>query len=385
MPKTKRLFCSNPFRRFYIEGRSPSRPAGDVFMCCRAWLKTPPIGNIQHQSLDEVWNGENAQEIRRSILDGSFKYCSYTECPFLQTISCEVQRLETVKDKELQNIIKNKLVILPNGPREIICNYDSSCNLSCPSCRTDIIVENSNKHEILNIQSILENEALKDAHFLKISGTGDPFGSPFYRKWLQTLNKGKIPHLKQIQIHTNAQLWTQKMWSTIPKEIQELVKCVQISIDAASAETYSINRRGGSFERLLENLEFISRLRKRGPKINVMISMVVQNNNFMEMPDFILLGKRYNFDTVYFSKLAKWGSISEEEYIDRAIHLPDHPNHSKLIDMLKNKIFCEPIVHLGNLSGLIPNNNYVRIRKFINKLPKRAKNRFYNLKRSIKA
>ncbi len=349
-------------------------------MCCPDWLKTPPIGNINHQSLDEVWNGENAQEIRRSILDGSYKYCDHTACPFLQTRTCEVQRIETVKDEELLNIIKNKLTILPNGPRDIICAYDRSCNLSCPSCRTGIIVENANEHEILKIQSILENEVLKDAHCLKISGLGDPFGSPLYRKWLQTLNKGKIPSLKQIRIHTNAQLWTPKMWSTIPKEIQALVKRVEISIDAARAETYSVNRRGGSFERLLENLEFISRLRKRGPIKHVKISMVVQNNNFVEMPDFIHLGKRYNFDNVYFSKLVNWGTFSEEEYIDRAIHLPGHPSHPKLIDiLLKNKISCEPLVNLGNLSGLIPskNKNCVRIRKFIFKLSKRAKNRFY--------
>ena len=139
----------------------------------------------------------------------------------------------------------------------------------------------------------------------------------------------------------------------------------------------SVNRRGGSFERLLENLEFISTLRKRGPLKHVKISMVVQKNNFMEMPDFIHLGKLYNFDNVYFSKLGNWETFSEEEYIDRAIHLPDHPSHPKLIDMLKNKIFCEPLVDLGNLSGLIPNKNYVRIRKFIYNLSKRAKNRLY--------
>ncbi len=341
------------------------RPAGDVFMCCTNWLRTPPIGNIQHQSVDEIWNGEKAQEIRRSILDGSFKYCDHNGCPFLQTISFEVQRREKVVDAELMTIIKNELTILPYGPREINCGYDRSCNLSCPSCRTDIFIESANKKEILEVQSKLENEALKEAHILTISGSGDPFGSPFYRKWLQTMNRGKMPHLKQILIHTNAQLLTPKMWSTIPKEKQKLIKSAIISIDATRSETYSVNRRGGNFERLLENLEFISRLRKRGPIKHVKISMVVQKNNFMEMPDFILLGKRYNFDNVYFSKLANWAPFSEEEYIDRAIHLPDHPSHSKLIDMLKNKIFCEPLVDLGNLSGLIPNKNYVRIRKFI--------------------
>ena len=364
MLKKKDLFCSNPFRRFIVRERHllrPAggvfnrlfRPAGDVFLCCSTWLKTPPIGNIQHQSVDEVWNGEKAQEIRRSILDGSFKYCDHTECPYLQTISCEVQPLKMVKDEELKTVVKNKLTILPYGPREIDCSYDRSCNLFCPSCRSKIIVESANEHEILGIQSKLENEAMKDAHVLSISGSGDPFGSPFYRRWLQTMNRGNAPHLKQILLHTNAQLWTPMMWSTIPKEIRELIKSTIISIDAASPEIYPINRRGGDYERLLENLDFIRVLRTRGPLEHVKISMIVQTNNFIEMPDFIRLGKRYNFDIVFFKKLINWGTFSEEEYNDRAIHLPGHPRNPELIDMLKNDIFRDPIVHLGNLSGLI--------------------------------
>jgi hypothetical protein len=205
-------------------------------MCCSDWLRTPPVGNIQHQSIDEIWNGEKAREIRRSILDGSFKYCDGTRCPFLKSISHEVQRLEGVKNEELKTIIDYKLTILPFKPREIDCSFETSCNLSCPSCRSKVRMHSVNEHEILNIQSKLENEAFKDAHVLSFSSSGDPFGSPFYRKWLQNLNRKKVPHLKQIRLHTNALLWTPKMWGTIPAEIQEVVKSTIISIDAGRLE-----------------------------------------------------------------------------------------------------------------------------------------------------
>lgn len=323
-------------------------------MCCSSWLKTSPIGNIKHQSVDEVWNGKKAQEIRYSILDGSFKYCDHTLCPFLQTVSGEVQRREKVVDVELIKIIKNELTILPYGPREIDCSYDRSCNLSCPSCRSKMIVDSDNEHEILNIQSKLENEAMMDVQVLSISSSGDPFGSPFYRKWLQTMGRNKMPHLKHIRLHTNALLWTPTIWSAIPKEIRKVVTSTIISIDAGRPETYSVNRRGGSFERLLENLEFISLLRKHGPLEHVKISMVVQKNNFQEMPDFLQIGKHYNFDSVFFSQLVNWGTFSKEEYNDRAIHLPDHPRNLEFIDMLKNEIFDDPIANLGNLRGLLP-------------------------------
>lgn len=349
MVRNKHLFCAKPFTWFEISGWN--EPKGDVYMCCPTWLDTP-IGNIQYQSVEEIWNGEKAQKIRRSILDESFEYCNYSRCAFLQTLSGPVQKVEDIKDKDLKVAKAKNLTILPYGPREINCCYDKSCTLSCPSCRTEVIIENKNEHQILKIQDKIHKEALKDAYFLYITGSGDPFGSPFFRKLLQTMKKEDIPHLKKLHMHTNGQLWTPKIWDTISRDIQRLVTSTEISIDAASSATYSINRRGGSFEKLLENLEFISMLRKNGPLERVTISMVVQENNFMEMPDFIRLSKHFNFDTVYFSRLVNWGTFSEEEFTSRAVHLSTHSRYSELVDLLKNEIFHEPLVCLGNLTEL---------------------------------
>jgi len=346
MSKNKRLFCSRPFKWFEV---TQVNETGEVYMCCPSWLDTP-IGNLKYQSVEEIWNGKKAQEIRRSILDGSFRYCDFSRCPFLQTVSEPVQEVEDVKDEDLKLAIEKGLTILPYGPREINCSYDRSCNLSCPSCRTEIIVEIKNKQQISAIQDKIHNEALKDAHLLYITGSGDPFGSPFFRKWLQTMKREDMPNLKDIHLHTNGLLWTPKMWSTIAEDIRELIKSAEISIDAASPETYSINRRGGSFERLLKNLEFIGKLRQNGPLEWLGISMVVQENNFMEMPNFIHLGQRFQVDTVYFSQLVNWGTYSEEEYRSRAIHLPYHPRHSEFLDLLEMEIFREPLVYLGNLT-----------------------------------
>jgi wyosine [tRNA(Phe)-imidazoG37] synthetase (radical SAM superfamily) len=349
MPEKNRLFCSKPFRWFEVCGSY--QPKGDVFMCCPGWLETP-IGNIQRQSVEEIWNGEKAREIRRSILDGSFTYCNRARCSFLQFISGPVERIGDVKDKELKEIIRDGRTILPYGPREINCSYDDSCNLFCPSCRAKVIIETTHKQEIWEIHKKLEHEAFQDARLLYLTGSGDPFGSPFYRKWIRTMRRESMPHLEKIHIHTNAQLWTRELWNTIPEETRNLVKSTEISIDAASSETYAINRRGGKFEKLLRNLEFVSSLRECGPLRSVTISMVVQKNNFREMSDFVRLGKRFRFDTVYFSQLVNWGTFSNEEFISRAVHRRSHPRHQELRNLLREKEFCDSIVHLGNLTEL---------------------------------
>jgi len=342
------LFCSKPFKWFEV---FQENTVGVVYFCCSAWLGTP-VGQFPQQSVEEIWNGENALKIRRSILDGSFRYCNRALCPYLQTITGPVQRVRDIQDDELRTVIEKKMTALPYGPRAINCSYDRSCNLFCPSCRNRPIIENDKEYQILEIQDNLQKEALKDARLLYFSGTGDPFGSPYYRKWLQTMKRKDMPNLEMIYLHTNGQLWTPKIWDTIPVEIQNLVKGTEISIDAARAQTYVVNRRGGSFEKLLNNLEFISKLRREGPLNWVRISMVVQENNFIEMPEFVQLGKRFKFDNVFFSQLLNWGTFTEDEFLKRAIHLPSHPNHHKLLELLRNEVFKESIVHLGNLTGL---------------------------------
>jgi hypothetical protein len=93
-------------------------------------------------------------------------------------------------------------------------------------------------------------------------------------------------------------------------------------------------------------------LRREGPLADVTISMVVQENNFAEMPEFVTLGKGFGFDTVYFSKLVNWGTFSGVEYEARAVHQPHHPRHGELVALLQAEIFKDPIVNLGNLSEL---------------------------------
>jgi MoaA/NifB/PqqE/SkfB family radical SAM enzyme len=241
-------------------------------------------------------------------------------------------------------------VVLPYGPREVNCCYDRSCNLSCPSCRTGIIVESGRREQIGRIQQKINDDALSGAEFLSITGSGDPFGSPFFRKWLRSMRLADMPKLKRLHLHTNAILWTLEMWETIPSEIRQLVRSTEISIDAARAETYAINRRGGDFSVLLRNLEFISGLRRSGPLEELTIHMVVQRNNFREIPEFVDLGRRVGADRIYFSQLVNWGTFSEEEFAERAVHLPSHADHAQFLDTLMHRTLTDAAVDLGNLT-----------------------------------
>jgi hypothetical protein len=213
-------------------------------------------------------------------------------------------------------------------------------------------METAHGEAIVRIQKRLEAEALADARLLYITGSGDPFGSPFFRRWLQTIDPAAMPRLERIHLHTNGLLWTPRIWASIPAATRALVKSATISIDAASPETYAENRRGGEFATLLQRLAFIADLRRNGPLQYLEIHMTVQLNNFQEMPAFVELGRRHACDRVTFHKVLDWGSFSADEYAARAIHLPKHPRHAELLAMLRHPALQDGLVNLSNFTDL---------------------------------
>lgn len=188
-------------------------------------------------------------------------------------------------------------------------------------------------------------ELLPVAETLVLAGHGDPFAAPSYRDILKCLDLSTAPRLQAVHLHTNGQLWTRQAWAELPN-LHHLVRSAEISVDAASAETYAQIRRGGGFEKLLENLEFLA-----GLGIEVLLSCVVQAGNLHELEAFCDLAERFGFAS-YFSKLVNWGTFSRGDYTARAVHLAAHPRHPELLERLR-RIACRPGVSLGNLAPLV--------------------------------
>ena len=339
-----RYICSRPFKWFEIT------PSGDVYACCPTWLPKP-IGNILQQSVNEIWNSKRAQTIRRSMLDGTFRYCNKLLCPNLQLLTSSVQKVTDVRDKDVRFAIDHNATTLPYGPRTINCGFDRSCNLSCPTCRLNtIIATGKDKERVWKIIDTVEREAARDLHELYITGSGDPFGSPHFFTWLRRMKLKDFPSLKTIHLHTNGQLFTPKTWQMM-SNINNFIRSVEISIDAATPETYAVNRRGGNFKRLTENLAFIQKLRSSGKLRFVCISFVIQANNFREVPMFIRMRERFNFDVAYFSQLVNWGTFTEKEYLARAVHLPEHPQHKEFRTIM-DAVDIHPTKMPGNRTNI---------------------------------
>ena len=329
--------CSKPFEWFEATERGNSYP---VFLCCSGWLPVP-AGDLKYKTPLEVWSSNAAKEIRRSVTDGSFRFCKKEFCANLTDVSGPVQYVDDEELKQFEAKIEN-----PDLPTHLNCSYDRSCNLSCPTCRTELIMAKGNqREEIGKFGKDLINDLGDNLKQIYITGSGDPFASKHY---LELLTSGILTAYTkaEIYLHTNAQLFTEDTWKKL-KLGKDRIQIVEVSIDAASKPTYTENRKPGNWEVLNQNMMFLSTLKKSGLIDCFQISFVVQANNFREMSDFIKLGKTWFVDAVYFSIINNWGTFTDLEYSKRAIHKSTHPDHGLLLEELRKIDVSDPIVKLG--------------------------------------
>ncbi len=312
--------CSAPFNSLEIHNN-------DFFVCCPSWL--PKKFKRTEYTLKSIWKSKELEDVRSSLLDGSFRYCDKTQCPFLSKLINEGVALSPIIEKS--KLQYDSVVSKFDGPEVLIMNFDNTCNYKCPSCRVDLIVLDSNG--IKNVEKTIDEideYYSKDVVKLYITGSGDPFVSVGFRNYLRNFNPQKYPKLKGIHLHTNASMWNKKMWESMPN-IHNYVKSCEISIDAGTKYTYENKTRlGGNWDTLIENLKFISTL----PKLkSIKTSFVVQDTNYMEMNEFYnLIRNIFGYKSViFFGKITNWGTYTEEEFNKKKIWDTSHPKHNEFV------------------------------------------------------
>jgi MoaA/NifB/PqqE/SkfB family radical SAM enzyme len=318
--------CNVPFTSLEIHNNV-------CFVCCPSWL--PNKIEISEIPLKDMWNSEPIIDIRKSMLDGTFKYCNKEMCPYLSKLIKD--GIETGPITLKSNPVSHQnLIIENNTPDYIVMNFDRTCNYKCPSCRVDLIVEDSKG--IQRVEKTIEDiDKYYSQHVktLYITGSGDPFVSVGFRNYLRKFNPKKYPNLEKIHLHTNASMWNKEMWDSMPN-VHKYVKSCEISIDAGTKDTYENKTRlGGDWENLMNNLKFINTLR-----MSVKTSFVVQDTNYMEMETFYnlmysIFGKKVN---VFFGKITNWGTFSEGEFKLKQVWDVEHPEH-QLFKKEFNKIW----------------------------------------------
>ncbi len=276
---------------------------GSCYACeCTSWLPQS-IGNLQIKSLEEIIGSDMHQHLQSSIADGTYRYCNEHQCSYIKS--------GAVLHGQPERIQHLRLAI------------DDSCNLRCPSCRKNMIFHKEGSAYNLGIRLADKiNDWLHNYEHpiqVHIGSDGDPFASHVYRHFMdQTPERDNIKY----SILTNG-LMFKDFAPRVPYVIRNLNE-LGVSIDGATKETYEKLRLGGRWEKINENLEHISQL-KQEHGFRFIMHYVVQKENYHEMEDIIMLGKKYNADRVWLNKMEDWNVLDNFKEMD--IFDPEHPLH----------------------------------------------------------
>ncbi len=111
------------------------------------------------------------------------------------------------------------------------------------------------------------------------------------------------------------------------------------------------------------------------------------------MPEFVKIFKTIKVDRIYFSLIADWQTMPEEQFLKQAIHLEEHPDHQHFLNVL-----ADPLFEFAEMGNLLPYHKkaislyskeqsiLTKLNIFLNyklpNLPKKIKKLLFHVKRS---
>ena len=291
----------------------------------------------------DFWSGEEWVEFRKSILDGSFKYCQKNHCSNIA--AGWLPKKAECNNTEVQRIIDGDFTVMP-PLEELHLSYDFHCNMKCLSCRLEYKTNSAERNTELdalfekNLRPLLEN-----AKHLCLSGCGEAIISPHSRRVLQSLSNEKYPELA-VELRTNVVSFNPGAWRALGTG-RESIKHVAASVDASSKELFERLRYPGKWEVALEGLAFIQSLRNAGEVDMFEFHVVVQTENIDELVDIIKLAVKFDADAVTFSRLINWRCMTENDYHKVNPFWEDNPEHGRLMQVIDEIISLRDAIEKG--------------------------------------
>jgi len=291
------IICLRPFYSLELHIK------GDVSVCCPAWSKGM-VGNLHKKSLLEIWNDAPLQKMRRMMLEGKWEKVCRPTCPVIMNYRATGERTrlagehQYVITEEILSAVRSRQTVLTTGPTWINLANSTICNLNCIMCGREYYKESAR----LSQKTITEVKALLPGlREIFLAGNGDPFARPDTRELMLSLDSSLCPDLR-FDLLTNG-LLLPRYWDRI-RHLN--LGGLNISVDAATPQTYEIVRRGGRWRDLVCAFELVRDNRDRFSQI--IINMTVMRENYREIPAFVELAARYGFAAGISKIRGKWAN-----------------------------------------------------------------------------
>jgi len=187
------------------------------------------------------------------------------------------------------------------------------CNLQCPICPSgNSFLKNNPKVEqgFMNFQHFKKIiRPVRDwVKGVNLWGFGEPFLAPDIVKMINYLGKHKIV----VTVHTNGTLLNKKIANQLRDNYRRLIS---FSIDGLTQKTYAYYRRGGNLKKVLDNLSYLIRIKKKYNlyKTEIIWQFLINSGNEHEVPYVEEVAKKIGVDRLRLKTIG--ASKKNEEFI----------------------------------------------------------------------
>lgn len=329
-PSKQKINCVYPFSSARLDGN------GTMNLCTCAKMVA---GNVLHGHAETAWNSVVATITRLSMVNQTYSFCDKAECNVFN-----IGKLPILEGNIEESSYERTA---PSTPVSLQMNYSSACNLYCETCRKErIIISDIQKQRSMEIAK-KAIPLIKKGNRVTIAGNGEVFLDPSYQYILDRMEELYHEGLNW-EILTNGNLMTKEKIDHILKYSGNSIIFL-VSIDAATKDTYLKIRRGGNWERLIENLRYVGQQKKEGKLSIFQLNFVVQSRNVKEMGEFVQLAESVGANSVYFTALKDWGIYGIDEFKKMDIRDEEGSIKSEYRKYFEDPILRSPIVIMDAL------------------------------------
>jgi MoaA/NifB/PqqE/SkfB family radical SAM enzyme len=184
-------------------------------------------------------------------------------------------------------------------PVEVYVQVASACNLDCYMCYEHLRPKEFKRGRGLRVLgpelfAKLEREVLPYSTKITFGVGGEPMLCEHLLDYIERSQK----------LNQHVHLMTNGTRITTDKIAETLARCLssmEVSIDAATKQTYERIRIGSKWETILANFERLNRFRDQYPvaeRTHLSLCFVMMRSNVHELPGFVELGRRLGADRV---------------------------------------------------------------------------------------
>lgn len=255
-------FCLVPFTNIILD------PGGNVCVCRHKGTEMI-IGNLNQNTLDEIWNGESIRQWRQEFLTGHPKICQ-KEMAHQKCHQCHYNN-QLLPKVELSEYIST-------SPLKLTANLNGQCNLKCQMCH------------VWKLPNGYYNEGNfwrpgREVFFQQLQEIDMLSGEPF----IQADTYKLIDEVSAVNPNCQWMFTTNGHWTFTPRIQAALdkikIKYLVFSVDSFNPETYARIRPPGNLSKVHRTIDAILKYRNQRKNFEIHLNFLTQKDNVHELKE----------------------------------------------------------------------------------------------------